>query len=100
MIHHHRNRALPERNPHLRGGVNTRKDGEQTICKHGVKEKRPRPDDDKPEKNAPVTQCAVACKHDGNDKTRAACIRHTETGKRGDKQDDRKDAPATLQYAD
>ena len=93
MVEHHRHGALPEGDPHLRGGVNPRKDGEQTIREHGVKEEDARTDDDDAEEHAPVAQDAIARQDDGDHEARAARVGHAEAREREDEDREREAAP-------
>ena len=93
MIHNHRHGALPEGDSHLRGGVDPRKDGEQTIREHGVKEEDARANDDDAEEHAPVAQDAIACQDDGDHEARAARVGHAKAREREDEDRERQAAP-------
>ena len=97
MIENHRNRALPEGEPHLRRGVDARKDGEQTIRQDWVKEEDPRANDDDAEKHAPVTQYTIPRQEDTDHEARTARIGHAEARERHDKEHEGQPAPPSRQ---
>ena len=92
MILDHRDRALPERQAHLRRGVHLREDGRDALVEHRVNGKKKRDDDDTGGEHAAVPERAVAREDDRNDEAGAARIRHRQAGCRSEHERAQEDA--------
>ena len=97
MVGNHGDRALPEREAHLRRGVEPRKDRGHPLEQRGVEREDAAAREHAADEHAPVAQRAVGQEHRRDGQAGAARIRHGEArGKREQRQRQHEPLPARL----